>query len=174
MRIFTGTNLITCVKSDPIGWGDKMQDIYILPERTTKAIRPLTSEAQSASSSELWKLMRIARIARPGAAYGASVTAQTFAYGGRVLGNPISFGEAIGTNVTSAKGNLKFSHENGSAVFLENKSKDSDKVNLLNKNKKKAVPNTHIEEGIFYLGKSVKIKIGRANYNKISEFPLWK
>ena len=50
-------------------------------ERTRTPKEPLTEAEQAISWSELGKLMRDARIARPGAIYDASAAAQTFSDG---------------------------------------------------------------------------------------------
>ena len=54
--------------------------------------------------------MRIARIARPGALYGASDAARTFEGVNRSLENQSVSDEVVGTNVNSEKENLKFGH----------------------------------------------------------------
>ena len=56
----------------------EMQDIAILPGRGKQMRGHITHEEQFALMSELCKLMRIARISRHGALYGASISAQTF------------------------------------------------------------------------------------------------
>ena len=55
----------------------KILDISILPRRAKQMGETLAKEGEFALRSELGKLMRIARVARPGALYDASVSAQT-------------------------------------------------------------------------------------------------
>ena len=56
--------------------------IEISHERTRRRNDALTEEQQTIARSELAKLMRIARIVRPGSIYDASAAAQTFSVGG--------------------------------------------------------------------------------------------
>ena len=69
------------VVSDSNKYEGRINHIEISHERTRTPEEPLTEAEQSTSRSELWKLMRSARIARPGAVYDASAAAQTFSDG---------------------------------------------------------------------------------------------
>ena len=80
-------------------------------------------------------IMRVARIARTGSLYDASVVAQTFGDVDRSLENPIDFEGAIDANFTNATGHIKSGHIPVSAEFLENMTKDVDGVNLLKENR---------------------------------------
>ena len=60
---------------------DKIKHIEISHARTRTPKEPLAEAEQAILRSELEKLMRIARIARPGAIYDASAAAQTFSDG---------------------------------------------------------------------------------------------
>ena len=55
-----------------------MNHIEISHERTRAPNGPSTDDEQTILRSELGKLMWIAQLARPGAIYGDSATAQTF------------------------------------------------------------------------------------------------
>ena len=57
---------------------DEIIHIEISHARTRTPEEPLAEAEQAILRSELEKLMRIARIARPGAIYDASAAAQTF------------------------------------------------------------------------------------------------
>ena len=66
---------------DSDNYEDKIDQIEIAHERENQRNGSLTEASQSILRSELWKLMRIARTARPGAIYDASAAAQTFIEG---------------------------------------------------------------------------------------------
>ena len=66
---------------DSNGYGDKINHIELSHARMMAIGEILTENEQTVSRSELWKLMRVARIARPGAFYDASASAQTFPTG---------------------------------------------------------------------------------------------
>ena len=54
--------------------------------------------------------MRIARITRLGALYGASISAGTFDEVGQVVLKPIDFREVIDVHITNAVGGIQFAH----------------------------------------------------------------
>ena len=60
----------------------EVNHIEIPHARTRAPKEPLGAAGKTTSRSEIGKLMRIARIARPGAIYDASAAAHTFSYGG--------------------------------------------------------------------------------------------
>ena len=60
---------------------DKINHIGISHARTRAPREPLAEAEQAILRSELGKLMRISRIARPGAIYAALAAAQTFSGG---------------------------------------------------------------------------------------------
>ena len=66
---------------DSDNYEDKINHIEISHETTRQRNDALADAAQTISRSELWKLMWIARIARPGAIYDASAAALTFSAG---------------------------------------------------------------------------------------------
>ena len=64
--------------SDPDKYADKINQIGIPHGGANRGTDALTEAEQSILRSELWGLIRIARIARPGAIYDASAAEQTF------------------------------------------------------------------------------------------------
>ena len=79
---------------------------------------PLTPGGQFALRSELWGLMRISRIARPGALYGASVSAQTSDEADETNINPIDFEEMVDLNLSQPTGNIQHNHIEGFDKFM--------------------------------------------------------
>ena len=69
---------LACIKLGSNGYGNKIQDISTSRGWARRKGDFSTFEAQFALRSELWKLMRIARIATPGALHGASAASRTF------------------------------------------------------------------------------------------------
>ena len=67
-----------CIISESDNYEDKFNQIGIPHARTRGRTDAWAEEEQSILRSELGKLMRIARIARPGAIYDASAAEQTF------------------------------------------------------------------------------------------------
>ena len=67
---------------DSDNYEGEISHIEIPHERTRQPDEALAEADQAISRSELGKLMRAARIARPGAIYAASAAAQTFSDGG--------------------------------------------------------------------------------------------
>ena len=63
---------------DSNGYGEQVNHIEIPHGRMMAIGEILTENEQAISRSELWKLLWIARIARPGAIYDASASAQPF------------------------------------------------------------------------------------------------
>ena len=84
--------------------------------------------------------MRIARIAMPGALYGASAVAKTFGDVKRSGENPGVFDEVCDTSITSEAGNIKFARVGGFSEFMEKKLNDVNRVNLLYQIKKAIRP----------------------------------
>ena len=76
--IFDGSRTFTGVTSSSNDYEGEIQCTPILPGRAKQKNEPLTEDGRFVLRSELGELMRIVRIARPGALYGASVSAQTF------------------------------------------------------------------------------------------------
>ena len=116
----------------------EIDNIEISHERTRHPNEPLTEEEHAIWRSGLGKLMRIARIARPGAIYDAPADAQTFPEGelldvleqkGDILAN--------GENEDFRKEKEKdFEHIPGLSEFIKGHPKDVNKVNLLKKIRK--------------------------------------
>ena len=79
---------------------------------------PLTRGEKFALISEFRKLMRIARIYRPDALYGASISAHIVEASGQVVVNPIDFEEAVGVNISHSDGDIKFAHIERCDAFL--------------------------------------------------------
>ena len=78
-----------------------VNDISIVPSRAKRKGEPLTDEEQFTLRSELRELMRIARIARPGALCDASASAQTFGTIGESIVNPMDFEEVADVDIVS-------------------------------------------------------------------------
>ena len=76
-----------------------IRDISILPSSSRQKGEPLTEAEQFTLRPELGKLMRIARIARPGALYDDSVSAQTFETIDESIINPIGVAEGGDVNI---------------------------------------------------------------------------
>ena len=74
------------VALDSNNYEAKINHIAISHQRTRAPYGPLAEGKQTISRSELGKLMRIARIARPEAIYDASAAAQTFSAGELIEG----------------------------------------------------------------------------------------
>ena len=66
---------------DSDNYEDEINHIGISRERARQPNEPLTEDEHAALRSELWKLMRIARLARQAAIYDAPAAAQTFSDG---------------------------------------------------------------------------------------------
>ena len=64
------------VISDSDNYEDKINQIETPHGRTKQRTDTLNGEEQSNSRSELWKLIRVSRIERPGAIYEASGSTQ--------------------------------------------------------------------------------------------------
>ena len=83
-NIFDGPRTFTGATLSANDYDGGIRDISILPVPSKLMGEPLTESAQFALRPELGGLMRISRIARPDALYGASAPAQTFeTIGGR-------------------------------------------------------------------------------------------
>ena len=63
---------------DSVNYGEEINHIEISHERTRTPNEPLAEDEQTISRSELGKLMRVARIALPGAIYDASAARKHF------------------------------------------------------------------------------------------------
>ena len=72
-------NRFACIILRPNDYEGESKDISMLPEGANRAGDFLDLEEKFALRSEFTKLMRLARIARPGVLYDASVSARTFA-----------------------------------------------------------------------------------------------
>ena len=70
-----------CAIPDSDNYEDEINHIEIPHGRTRRGNDALTGEEQTITRSGLGKLMRVARIARPGAICDASAAAQTFSSG---------------------------------------------------------------------------------------------
>ena len=70
---------------DSDNYDGEINHIGISHERTRTPDEPPKDDGEAILRSELGKLMRIARIARPGAIYDVSAAAQTFSLGGRIF-----------------------------------------------------------------------------------------
>ena len=99
---------------------DEINHIEISHERTRAPKEPLAEADQSILRSELAKLMRIARIARPGAIYDASAAAQTFSdceiiefleKGGEILENEEKISRMRGGGTFRTHGGICRIHE---------------------------------------------------------------
>ena len=100
---------------------------------------PVTDSAQFALRSELGGLMRIARISRPGAFYGASVSAKTFEAIGESIVNPIDLEEIFDVNMGNSMRAEKYSHIRGFVEFAQKFKKnkiDANRANLFLKIKR--------------------------------------
>ena len=105
------------------------RDISILPSRTGKMDEPLTESEQFTLRTELCELMRISRIARPGALRAASASARTFATIGESIINPIDFDEVPDVNTARVIGLESYSHMPGLWDFDRNFKKEAGRVN---------------------------------------------
>ena len=120
--------------------------IEIPHERPRQRNDALMVEEQAIFRSGLGKLMRIARIARPGAIYDASAAAQTFSDGWRleVLEHG---GWAILENgeneVPTSEKKEDFERMSGFSKFMGDRQKGVNTSNLLKKNKKIGTWTTH-------------------------------
>ena len=128
-----------------------MLDIFILPEGASRKGKTLTGEEQFALWSKLLAVMRISRIGRPRNLYDASVAAKASDVAGRAIANPIDSERVIRANFTYAMANIKFGRIPGFSEFLENKTKDANRVNLLNRIKRKAKRNLTPKCGIYFI-----------------------
>ena len=70
-----------CVVLDSDNSADKINQLETPHGRANRRNGALTGAAQSNLRSELWKLMCISPVARPGAIYDASATEETFTDG---------------------------------------------------------------------------------------------
>ena len=98
--------------------------------REMRTNEPLTESGQLALRSELAKLMRIASIARPGALYGASVSAQT----SEAIGNPSDFEEISDANMASAASAVDYPHMSGCGGYgrkFKKRRREANRANLL-------------------------------------------
>ena len=77
--------------------------------------------------------MRIARIARPEALYGASVLAQTFEAADEAILNPIDFDGIADLDLAKATGGIKNNHIRRCDEFMGKYSMGSNRVNLREK-----------------------------------------
>ena len=92
---------------------------------------PLTGEGAFALRSELRKLMRIARIARPVALYDASFSAQTFENIDESIIYPIDFAEVVEVNLIESIGGISHSHIPGYDEFSRKFPKSANMADLI-------------------------------------------
>ena len=93
----------------------------------------LTESGQFTICSELWGLMRIARIARPGALYGALASAQTFETIEETTIHPIDFESISDVNMARATSAWNYPHMPGFEEYgrkFKNGQRDASRVNL--------------------------------------------
>ena len=88
-------------------YAGEIQDIAILPNREQKVGERLTLEGQFALRSALWKLTRIARIARPATIYDASVSDRLFEANGQAISHPIDSEGIADVNSAIETGDIK-------------------------------------------------------------------
>lgn len=88
-NIFDGARTFTGATLNPSGKEGAIQDISTLLGRVKQTDEPSTEFEQFTLCSSHGELMRIAKIARPGALYGAAVSAQTFETIDDTIVNPI-------------------------------------------------------------------------------------
>ena len=102
-------------------------------ERAKRAMAKRANGAKGKGERSLYELgglMQIARIARPGALYGASVSARTFEEAGHAVLNMGGFKEIVDVNSTKATDNIQHPHINRLSEFLAKMSKYANVVNL--------------------------------------------
>ena len=163
-----------CVILDSDNYEDKINQVGIPNERGRQRNVALTEEEPAILRSELGKLMRIARIARPGAIYDASAAAQTFPEGkwstqwSKMRISP----KMQKREIFRRKGRMIMSTFHVLKKTQERQS-DVNKVDLLKKNKKTDPPKTHFTVGFGISEKGdTKIKGTRQISNKISDCRL--
>ena len=143
--------------------------ISIVPIRSKQMDEPLTKQEQFALRSELGKLTRIARIARPCALRDASVSARTFESINETIINLIDFNDVVVANLTKECGNVAHSHIPCSGEFSRELSKNVNRSNLLTgvrRSKSRKLIRMYRRYCICKI--DPKIKIGWGNYDKIS------
>ena len=97
--------------------------------------------------------MRIARIARPGALYDASVSSQTFETIGEMAINPIDFDEAADVNVAKLIGSNYYSNITGFWDINRKSPNNANRVNFLKRNKYVDKAKTHFRRVIYSIYK---------------------
>ena len=137
------------VNLSPGNYEGGMRYIAILQRRDKQKKETTTEEAQFELRSELGEIMRIARIARPGALYDASVTAQTFETIDVTIISPTDFEGIVDVNSTTVIGANSYARIPGFGGFRRNSSKSANRVNLMKKRKKVDKSKNHLRCGIF-------------------------
>ena len=119
---------------------------------------PITEEEeQFALRSDFVNLMRISRIAGPGALYDADVSASTPETIPDTIINPIDFEEIADVDVAKAIGANPHSHIPGFEEFIRNSPKVANMLNVLEKIKKVGKSQTHVKvRNLLYLQKDIK------------------
>ena len=105
--IFGGDITVPGMTLSSDNYEGRSRDITILPAMAQKMGGPLTHEERFILRSGRGKLMRISRIARHCALYGASIAAKTFDALYQVVLNPIDFDEVIDVHIENAAGYIK-------------------------------------------------------------------
>ena len=132
VNISDGARTSQGVTSRSGNYEDAIRYITISPLRSMQEGEHLTEDGQIALRSELLAgLMRIARIARPGALYYSLVSGQTSKETDETIINPIDCEEVVGANLAAILDTHSHHHKPGYGGFVRVSSMSPNRINSI-------------------------------------------